>query len=146
MVYTVGSSGLSSRAAVMDLQRWEERHWKVEYGGSVAAMVPLAGPIALWTALIFSIAVAENRKSFSRSFGAAAATAMMSACGGASGISRLTRVVRALVLSVKGESEMEWAPLQISAHELMKCQVDDPSSTAWLKADPIASPSRSLVN
>nr|GMC64828.1 hypothetical protein PanWU01x14_350390 [Ipomoea batatas] len=56
------------------------------------------------------------------------------ACSGASdGLDRLvslTRVFRALERSRKGGVEMEVAPQQISAHELMKCHVDMPSSTA----------------
>ena len=139
---TVGSSGLSSRAFVTARHKWDERAWNVENGGSEAVRVPLAGLAELWVDFIFSIAVAGNRKSFSRSFGAA----VMSGCSGASGISMLMRVERALVRSRKGRTEIEWAPLQISAHELMKCHVEDPSKTAWLKAHPIASPSRSLVS
>ncbi|CAO2821205.1 unnamed protein product [Amaranthus hypochondriacus] len=146
MVNTVGSSGLSSRALVTARHKWEERAWKVENGGSEAVRVPLAGLAELWVDFIFSIAVAGKRKSFSRSLGAAAAAAVMSGCSGASGISILMRVERTLVRSRKGRTEIEWAPLQISAQELMKCHVEDPSKTAWLKAHPIASPSRSLVS
>uniref|UniRef100_A0A7C8YRW0 Uncharacterized protein n=1 Tax=Opuntia streptacantha TaxID=393608 RepID=A0A7C8YRW0_OPUST len=61
-------------------------------------------------------------------------------------MSSLTRVERACVRSKKGGRETDWTPLQISAHELMKCHVEVPSSTAWLSAQPIASPSRSFVS
>lgn len=71
------------------------------------------------------------------------------ACSGASaGLLRLsfTLVLRTCVLSRNGGEEMEVKPRQISAHELMKCQVEVPSRTAWLKAQPIDSPSLSLVS
>ncbi|KAF5771377.1 hypothetical protein HanXRQr2_Chr14g0669941 [Helianthus annuus] len=42
--------------------------------------------------------------------------------------------------------DMDLDPVQISAHELMKCHVDVPSKIAWLNAQPIASPSLSFVS
>jgi len=50
------------------------------------------------------------------------------------------------VRSRKGRREIEGNPLQIWAHELIKCHVEVPSRMAWLKANPIASPSFSLVS
>lgn len=98
--------------------------------------------------LILSMAASENLKILSLSWGAGFASPLDEAdCGsGGSERSSFTRVLRALVRSRKGETETEEAPLHNSAHELMKCQVEVPSRTAWLNAHPSASPSFSLVN
>jgi hypothetical protein len=60
--------------------------------------------------------------------------------------SSFTRVFRDLVRSKNGRGVLGGALLHISAHEVMKCHVEVPSTTAWLKAKPIASPSLSFVN
>ena len=74
-----------------------------------------------------------NLKTFSLSGdGAAAAFESPLAAAGSGGrvVSSFTRVSRALVRSRNGGTDMSWAPRQISAHELMKCHVAVPLSTA----------------
>lgn len=97
--------------------------------------------------LILSMADSEKLKIFSLSGGWGFASPL-DVAGGAEGGERssFTRVFRALVRSRKGMGDVEGAPLQISAHALMKCHVEVPSRTAWLNAHPIASPSLSFVN
>ena len=98
--------------------------------------------------LILSMADSENLKIFSLSAGAGFASPLEvgGPLGSGSERSSFTRVFRALVRSRKGGADVEGEPLQISAHEVMNCQVAVPSKTAWLNARPIASPSLSFVN
>lgn len=146
------SSGFRLRAMVTWRQMWTESDWNVENG-----FEPFD---SLSFDLILSMEVSENLKSFSLKGGSASALPLDVACGllaspspldvafgsEGGGISSFTRVLRDLVRSRKGGTEMVEDPLQISAHELMKCHVDVPSRIAWLNAQPIASPSFSLVS
>ena len=101
--------------------------------------------------LILSMSDSENLKTFSLSCGGlgfASPWPLVFVASGSGGAARssFTRVLRDLVRLRKGGTETESAPLQTSAHELMKCHVEVPSRIAWLNAQPIASPSFSLVN
>lgn len=99
--------------------------------------------------LILSMSDSENLKTFSLSCGGLGfASPLDFEASGSGGAVRssFTRVLRDLVRSRKGGTEMEAAPPQTSAHEPMKCHVEVPSRIAWLNAHPIASPSFSLVN
>ena len=126
---------------------WTDRDWKVENGFD-----PSDGSLALTVDLILSMADSENLKIFSLRTGAGGACLWspldFAESGSADGSERssLTRVFRALVRSRNGVGDTEDASQQIAAHELMKCHVDVPSRTAWLKAHPIANPSLSFVN
>ncbi|PON33698.1 hypothetical protein PanWU01x14_350390 [Parasponia andersonii] len=134
---------------------WAERDWNVEKG---LELEPSDGGFALTVDLILSTADSENLNTLSLSCGSGLASPfdgatlgskspLDEACGSAGGErSSFTRVFRALVRSRKGGIEMVSDPLQISAHELMKCHVDVPSRITWLKAHPIAIPSFNLVN
>ncbi|PON44167.1 hypothetical protein TorRG33x02_331390 [Trema orientale] len=134
---------------------WAERDWNVEKG---LELEPSDGGFALTVDLILSMADSENLNTLSLSCGPALASPLDGAtlgsespfdeaCGSAGAVrSSFTRVFRALVRSRKGGTEMVSDPLQISAHELMKCHVEVPSRIAWLKAHPIAIPSFNLVN
>lgn len=121
-----------------------ERAWNVENGFETSD-----GGASLTVDLILSMADSENLKIFSLSTGSGFASPLAEG-GGLLGSgkerSSFMRVFRALVLSWKGWTDGKGAPLQISAHELMKCHVEVPSRTAWLNAKPMASPSLSLVN
>ncbi|CAN1158727.1 hypothetical protein LINPERHAP2_LOCUS22297 [Linum perenne] len=124
-----------------------DKVWKVDNG-----LLPSdGGGLELTSDLIVATCASENLKTFSLSCGAsglaAAADSSSPVAGGGGEWSSFTRVLRALVRSRKGGLETELdLPLQISAHELMKCHVDVPSKIAWLNAQPIASPSFSLVS
>lgn len=122
-------------------QMWTERDWNVENG-----FEPSDGAFALTVDLILSMAASENLNTLSLSFGSALALDDASPLDGGGERSSFTRVFRAWVRSRKGWAEIDFDPLQISAHELMKCHVEVPSRIAWLKAHPIANPSFSLVN
>lgn len=132
------SSGLRFLARVTARHTCEDKAWNVENG------FPLGFGFELTRDLILSIADSGNLKTFSRS-GGEAGSGVTSPLEEGREMSSVTRVLRALVRSRKGETEMKWDPLQISAHELMKCHVEVPSRIAWLNAHPSASPSFSLV-
>ena len=109
---------------------------------------PSNGGFALIFDLILSMSASENLNTFSLICGWGFATTLDLVENGSRGAERSSfkRVLRDLVRSRKGGTEMDSAPPQISAHELMKCHVEVPSRIAWLNAQPIASPSFSLVN
>lgn len=93
---------------------------------------PSDGVFSLTFDLILSMSASENLKTFSLSGGGfGLASPLDPSCGsGGSERSSFTRVFRALVRSKNGGVEMVDDPLQISAHELMKCHVEVPSRTA----------------
>lgn len=109
-----------------------ESDWNVENGAEDPS-----GGLALTFDLIWSIADSENLKILSRRGGSTLAVtsplvADLAGSGASDGGERLslTRVLRALVRSRKGGTEMEVDPQQSSAQEVMKCHVEVPSSTA----------------
>ncbi|GAB2223623.1 hypothetical protein Droror1_Dr00017764 [Drosera rotundifolia] len=123
---------------------WIESDWKVENGFESAELEMLL----LRFDFRVAIADSEKRKTRTRRGGGAAAVELPLDSGGGGGWERLrgTRVLRDLVRSWKGRTEtVVAAPEEISAHERMKCHVEVPSRTAWLNANPSATPSRSLV-
>ena len=98
------SSGFSSRARVTWRQIWTESDWNVENGFEPSD----EGGFALTFDLILSMAASEKRKIFSLRCGAGFVSALNEASvSGGSEISNFRRVLRALVRSRKGGTEME---------------------------------------
>lgn len=110
------------RARVTARHTCADRDWNVENGFGFG--------FELAVALIWSIADSENLKTFTLTGGSGLLVS------GARGRLSFMRVLRALVRSRNGGTEMVWAPLQIWAHEVIKCHMEVPSRIAWLNAHP----------